>query len=285
MAWARVDDGFHDHPKVIGLPLDVVGLWTLCLTWANRHLGARSGEEPGRIPPGLPNRFASPDDAVRLPALLVAAGLWDEHPDGGWIIHDFVEYLPADRKPQTADQVRAARSEAGKRGAAARWGHAEEWQADGKLPSDSDGKPMPPSRPVPSRPSSESPDGDSPRHDVEAICAHLAQAIEANGSKRPTITKRWRTSARLLIDADGRTVEQVHAAIDWCQADTFWRSVILSMPKLREKYDQIRLAAQRQQPSSHAAKPSTTDERVAATLELAARYAAAEGTTPPAIGA
>lgn len=32
-------------------------------------------------------------------------------------------------------------------------------------------------------------------------------------------------------------------------------------------------------------KPSTTDERVAATLELAARYAAAEGTTPPAIGA
>lgn len=83
------------------------------------------------------------------------------------------------------------------------------------------------------------------RPDVEQICEYLADKIEKNGSKRPKITQRWRVSARLLLDADGKTVEQVTKAIDWCQADEFWRANVMSMTKLREKYDQLRLAAQR----------------------------------------
>jgi hypothetical protein len=82
------------------------------------------------------------------------------------------------------------------------------------------------------------------RPDVEKVCRHLADRIADNGSKRPAITPRWRMAARLLLDDDGRTVEQVIKAIDWSQADGFWRSNVLSMPKLREKYDQLRLAAQ-----------------------------------------
>jgi hypothetical protein len=92
---------------------------------------------------------------------------------------------------------------------------------------------------------SEQPSAAPERPDVEQLCAHLADRIEGNGSKRPKITVRWRDAARLLLDKDGRTVEQVMRAVDWCQADDFWRSNILSMPKLREKYDQLRLAAQR----------------------------------------
>ena len=86
---------------------------------------------------------------------------------------------------------------------------------------------------------------ETPRDDVEAICNHLADAIESNGSKRPTITTRWRNAARLMLDKDGRTLEEVHGAIDWCQRDEFWRANILSLPTLREKYDQLRLQAQR----------------------------------------
>lgn len=89
------------------------------------------------------------------------------------------------------------------------------------------------------------------RADVERICDHLADRIEANGSKRPNITPRWRTAARLLLDADHRTEQQVIAAIDWSQADDFWRANILSMPKLRDKYDQLRLAAQRGSPNGN----------------------------------
>lgn len=84
------------------------------------------------------------------------------------------------------------------------------------------------------------------REDIDRICTHLADLIEANGSKRPTITKGWRDAARLMIDRDNRTEDKIHACIDWCQRDEFWRSNILSLPKLREKYDQLRLAATRQ---------------------------------------
>lgn len=86
---------------------------------------------------------------------------------------------------------------------------------------------------------------EQPREDVDHICKHLANWIVKNGSKRPNITQKWRTEARLLIDRDGRTVEQVIKAIDWCQEDEFWKGNILSMPTLREKYDQLRLAAMR----------------------------------------
>ena len=85
------------------------------------------------------------------------------------------------------------------------------------------------------------------RDDVTRLCEHLANRIEANGSKRPTIGKTWHDAARLMLDNDGRTEQEVHGAIEWCQSDEFWRSNILSMPKLREKYDQLRLQAQRNQ--------------------------------------
>ena len=108
-----------------------------------------------------------------------------------------------------------------------------------------------------------------PRLDVERICQHLADWIEKNGSKRPKIAKRWRDAGRLMLDADGRTVEQVLKAIDWCQNDEFWRGNILSMPKLREKYEQLRLQAQRERAGP---KPSTTDQRVTAALALAEEF-------------
>lgn len=89
---------------------------------------------------------------------------------------------------------------------------------------------------------------EAPRPDVDRICTHLADRVAANGSKRPAITAKWRDSARLMLDRDGRTEQEVHGAIDWCQRDEFWRANVLSLPKLREKYDQLRLQAERQNP-------------------------------------
>jgi hypothetical protein len=99
------------------------------------------------------------------------------------------------------------------------------------------------------------------RADVAEICSHLADRVEENGSKRPAVTKAWRDSARLLLDKDGRTVEQVKRAIDWCQADDFWRANILSMPTLRKQYERLRLAAQRPnaRPAGHKPYTNPTD--------------------------
>lgn len=85
-----------------------------------------------------------------------------------------------------------------------------------------------------------------PREDVEQLCKLLADCIEANGSKRPTITQRWREAARLLIDRDGKTPQQVAWIIQWCQQDEFWRGNVLSMPTLRRQFDRLRLKAQQE---------------------------------------
>lgn len=145
MAWARMDDGFHDHPKVDGLSLAAVGLWTLCLTWAHRH--RRSALIPGHISEARATKVAG-RMAPKLAFELVKAGLWEpEENIGGWVIHDFADYLPKERDPDE-------RREAGRRGAQKRWEAAR--QDGGKLPSGSmanDGSRASarafPSRPVP----------------------------------------------------------------------------------------------------------------------------------------
>lgn len=83
------------------------------------------------------------------------------------------------------------------------------------------------------------------RADLEDLLDLLDEEIIRNGGKAPSRSKKNIDAARLLIDRDGKTVEQVKAAIVWCQADEFWRSNILSMSKLREKYDTLRLQASR----------------------------------------
>jgi hypothetical protein len=153
MAWARLDDNFHDHPKVDGCSLAAIGLWTLCWSWAHRH--RRAAIISGHIPEARVRKIAG-KGGEKLAAELVAAHLWEiETAVGGWVFHDFEDYLPKERDPNE-------RREAGKKGAATRW------QPDGKLPSPShqrDGKPVAkgmasdssrgsapafPSRPVPS---------------------------------------------------------------------------------------------------------------------------------------
>lgn len=112
MGWARMDDGFHDHPKVDGLSLAAVGLWTLCFTWANRHR-ARA-PKPGHVPQSRVDKVGG-RHAKALTAELVRAGMWEPDPDAsGYVIHDFAEYLPKQRSHEEASQ-------SGKKGAAKRW--------------------------------------------------------------------------------------------------------------------------------------------------------------------
>jgi hypothetical protein len=73
------------------------------------------------------------------------------------------------------------------------------------------------------------------------LCNVLADLIEANGSKRPKVTKAWLDSARLMLVRDSRDAEAAEELIRWSQENEFWRTNILSMPTFREKYDRLRL--------------------------------------------
>ena len=62
MPWARIDDAFDDHPKVLAVLEHeqggaAIGLWTLCLTWAHRNTlkrGKVPGVDSGQPAPALP---------------------------------------------------------------------------------------------------------------------------------------------------------------------------------------------------------------------------------------
>jgi hypothetical protein len=82
------------------------------------------------------------------------------------------------------------------------------------------------------------------RDDVETVCRHLSTKRKALGCKNNiNVTETWREAARLLIDVDGRKVDQILKAIDWALESDFWRPNIKSMGALRRHYDTMRLQA------------------------------------------
>lgn len=263
MSWFKVDDKLHDHRKARKAGKAAMGVWVLAGSWSMDNL------TDGFVPADVLMRWGTKADAGRL----VGAGLWyvDQH-DGepGWRFHDWSRFQPS---AAVTAAVKAKEAEAGARGNHKRW-HVDRKITDPdceycyRVPDrEPDGdpddqpesggesganRPVPEPDPVPHV----SPNGETsrradlvaiepPRPDVERLCEHLASRIEGNGIKRPAITKGWRDAARLMLDRDERTEAEIHGAIDWCQADEFWRANVLSMPKLREKYDQLRLQAQR----------------------------------------
>lgn len=96
MAWARLDDNFHSHPKVHACSLAAVGLWTLALSWAAEH---RRPDIPTSTVKALARNYARWRKTARE---LVDAGLWLET-DAGYRIHDFDDYQPQKRPPVEPD--------------------------------------------------------------------------------------------------------------------------------------------------------------------------------------
>jgi hypothetical protein len=106
---------------------------------------------------------------------------------------------------------------------------------------------------------------------IVAVCEVFADLIEANGSKRPSDAqvKGWRKDVRLMVEQDDRTLEQIEAAARWAQGNEFWRANVMSMGKLREKFDQLRLQAQRDRGQAGMAGEHPADRRVRELAEQA----------------
>lgn len=101
MSWAKVDDGWWCHPKVMALPLAARGLWVSALSWS-------CAQRRSVVPPSfLAMVGASGEDAEAL----IDAGLWIETANG-WEIHDWSEY-----QEQSLSEKRA---EAGRKGGLSR---------------------------------------------------------------------------------------------------------------------------------------------------------------------
>jgi len=250
MAWSKVDDQLAFHRKTITAGNEAMGVWVRALAWSAGQL--TDGVIAKRMALAIANGMAgtmAPEEAI---ANLVASGLWVEV-EGGYEFHDWFVYQPS---AEDTLRLREKRSQAGKAGAESKWRNGKPIAS--AIASDmansmasaiaSDvAQRCPVPVPVPkeektSRIADANPT--PPREDVDKLCQHLADRIVSNGSRKPSITKAWRTEARLLLDNDKRSNEQAHTLIDWCQDDKFWKSNVRSMVKFREQYDALRLTAE-----------------------------------------
>lgn len=226
-AYFKLDVGYLSNPKIAPLLEDqprAIILHLECVAYGAQHL------TDGVVPVRTAMRLACAEQCD-LDACL-DAGLLQRVNDTHVRVHDYLKHQ------RSAESVKGA-SEQAKRAAEARW-NGSDGDAPGNAVSIPEGNAY-----REEKKERESDDESSADPNVIRLCDYLADRIAANGSKRPTVTKRWHDSARLLLTRDGRTLEQARWLIDWCQTDDFWRGNVLSMPKFREKFDQMRLQAQR----------------------------------------
>lgn len=112
MSWGRIDDNFHDHPKVELVSLEAIGLHWLAVSYCNRQ------KTDGRITLHRVRVLARRTDGERLADELVnartaddKAGLWERDGDG-YRIHDFLHFnrSAAQRQKEQKDAVRRMRA-------------------------------------------------------------------------------------------------------------------------------------------------------------------------------
>jgi hypothetical protein len=108
MTWVKIDDGFPENPKVVGLSDRAFRVHVRALCYASQHL------TDGFIPAAKAKEWGT-----KHVADLVRAGLWKvcEQPTG-YFIHDFLDYNPS---REEIESQRRVRSDAGRHAARMRW--------------------------------------------------------------------------------------------------------------------------------------------------------------------
>jgi hypothetical protein len=143
MSYVLYDDRFDEHPKTLeAMAADpgAIALHLLCNTWTAKT------STPGVVPlAAVVAKAGGKARGLRWARILVAANLWHaaghtcdhgcpQPPADGFVVHDF-----ADQNGQVLEKagrregLSRVRSEAGRRGATARWANGK---VDGKTPAD-----------------------------------------------------------------------------------------------------------------------------------------------------
>lgn len=93
MTWGKLDDGFWRHPKVRAADrrdLAAVGLLARAISLASEY------ETDGRLTRhDIEELCPRPRRRRRLVGILLDCGLFDEREDGGYLIHDYLDYNPS----------------------------------------------------------------------------------------------------------------------------------------------------------------------------------------------
>lgn len=183
--WFKVDDGFHGHPKVVGLSPSAVGVWLLTGTWSAQYL------TDGAVPRGIMTRLGGTDaDAHEL----ITAGLWDAA-DDGFQFHEWAEYQPTKTEVEAEraaarDRMRERRRN--KRGQFAGSSPEQQKNFGGSSPT--------PTQPSPARPESSKEDSSEPRKRGTTKGNRIPEPFVVTGEMRSAITAEC-----VGLDVDSQT--------------------------------------------------------------------------------
>lgn len=238
----RVSFTFTQHPKVIKLirecgyegPFRLIQLWAFAAqNTPNGFLGTEDEEyfEIAAGWSGTPKKFIQS---------LIKIGFIDRV-DNGLQIHDWEKHNPF--VAGFEERSRQARINQSKRNYRNSIGANASGNAigitDGNAPSPSP-SPSPYPSPYPSPKISLSEVASDARRECQ-LTKKLIEGIRGNSptAKIPANLAKWVNEARLMMERDGRSLEECMAVIEFSQRDDFWKTNILSVPKLREKFDQL----------------------------------------------
>lgn len=301
MPWFKVDDGFHGHPKVMPLSTAAVGIWTLTGSWCAQYLtdgvvhanivrrfGGTSENVRELVDAALwidngddTYQFKDWEDYQPVKADVEAeraaarermrkvrqqkksvkptktdnAGSGNVHPN---VRPNFdrssqgVRVTPTQPDPARPDPFNNTSQVAN-----ATLQPAEEIVDVEVFEDDHE--------PVMDAPATDDDTTDNPaaddRPDVELILDTIDAHCDHHDFKKPARTKRNHDAARLLLDNDGRTVDEVVDVLRFVTMNDFWPDKIRSATKLRERFDQLKFQAQRKTDQPAPAAFMTADQR------------------------
>lgn len=266
MPWFKVDDTLAMHPKVVVAGNAAMGLWVRAGSWSSQQL------TEGRIPRAMLSVLGGrPRDA----AALVSAGLWVET-DDGWAFHQWADRQPSRQhveaeRAAAAERQRRARERAKEQREAER--QARESQQKSRRDKGVSHGPPDPTRPDPTKehkpPAGAGAADAAPPRGAQQLVSHW---IDLCGDARPDERTKGHVAREIgRLVAEGIPHEAIRDGIE------LWHARRLNPATLASVVHGVRLG-----PPSPAARPSTTDQRVAEALAL--RGHLAPGSTP-AIGA
>lgn len=249
-AFAKFDVGYLDNPKMADV-LDS-SLHAICMHFAS-VLHCSQHLTDGLVAPKAMQRKVGGSEADIQ--ILIDAGLWHEPdhdcascrdacpevPENRVYVHDFLEH---NRDAAEAKRVSKERSRVAKEGWEKRKADANGMQI--ALQSAEQNEPVCNAEREREKERETSSSGiadATPRPEVVELLDLLDDCLQRNGFKKPSRTKKNTDAARLLLEKDGYDKQQVAWMIQWATSDEFWRTNILSMSKLREKFDQLKAKA------------------------------------------
>jgi len=207
MAWAKIDDQFFMHPKVIAAGRDARDLYLAALTYAGAQL------TDGFIPDGALPLVGAMAQVPEVPACverLVEVGLW-EPTDGGHMIHDYLEYNPDGAEVKAKRKANAKRQADWRdrnRGADGRYeGRDEECDTDprntvsnGVTNAGHNGVSVSTPSPSPSP---------SPSQDTTSATARAREVLASSEPEPPVRDPLWALLERFGVMPSSREADQV----------------------------------------------------------------------------